>query len=82
MNASSTVTKYFHWRLLKQGRKAPANGRNAAERHTIALGMVRLQGLGFGKPIILEVNHARTIQFEKCKDSDQGKMYEMMHNSG
>jgi hypothetical protein len=69
-NPNSTVTKYFHWRWLKQGRKISRYWRRASDRHTIGLGMVPLREFGFSKPIILGLSHARSIQFLKCKDSE------------
>src|SRR5512140_2511986 len=69
-NPRSMVTKYFHWRLLKQGRKLSRYWHSTSDRHTIGLGMaLPSRSSVLGKPIILGLNHARSIQFLKCKDS-------------
>src|SRR5947208_10995746 len=42
--ASSTVTKYCNWGLLKQERKQSANWRKRGSAHIMGVGIVVLQG--------------------------------------
>lgn len=72
INPSCTVTKYFHWRLLKHPRNASRYWLSCSDRHTIGLGMFLLSGFCLCKPIILFLEvHTHSIQLLKCKHSAQ-----------
>jgi hypothetical protein len=43
---SRTMTKYYHWRLLKQERNSSKYWRSCSDKHTIGLGMAQPPGLG------------------------------------
>jgi hypothetical protein len=68
---SSTVTKYFHWRRLKQGRKTSKYWRSCSDKHTIGLGMVLSRDWFLVDSNYPRWNRAFLYQvLLKCKDSD------------